>query len=66
MCVSCLKQFQTLAFPNVKDPITFLYIWLINFVGDVANLIFLTSMYVAFFPVPYQLLLRHSHTTGSF
>jgi hypothetical protein len=38
-------QFQTLAYPNVKNPMTFLYIWVLQFCGDVANLIFLTHPY---------------------
>jgi hypothetical protein len=52
------SQFQTLAYPNVKDPITFLYIWLINFVGDAANLIFLTSAYAPFLLPPPHLPLH--------
>lgn len=41
-------MFQTLAYPNVKNPMTFLYIWALQFCGDVANLIFLTHPWFVF------------------
>jgi len=41
-------KFQTLAYPNVKNPITFLYLWALQFFGDVANLIFFTQTWFKF------------------
>lgn len=41
-------MFQTLAYPNIKDPVTFLYIWAMQFFGDIANLVFLTRSWFRF------------------
>ncbi|ELR18807.1 uncharacterized protein ACA1_151090 [Acanthamoeba castellanii str. Neff] len=38
---------QTLAFPSVKDPITYIYLFAINLFTNLANLLFLTPWYVA-------------------
>ena len=40
-------QCQTLAFPSVKDPITYIYLFAINLFTNLANLLFLTPWYVA-------------------
>ncbi|KAL6068271.1 L-cystine transporter [Balamuthia mandrillaris] len=41
-------MFQTLAYPSVKSPINYFYIWLLQFFTDVANLSFLTNPWFKF------------------
>eukprot|EP00005_Dracoamoeba_jomungandri_P004232 CAMPEP_0174259246 /NCGR_PEP_ID=MMETSP0439-20130205/8097_1 /TAXON_ID=0 /ORGANISM="Stereomyxa ramosa, Strain Chinc5" /LENGTH=228 /DNA_ID=CAMNT_0015343055 /DNA_START=424 /DNA_END=1110 /DNA_ORIENTATION=- len=36
-------MFQTLAYRSISDPVNYVYIWFINFLSNVANLLFLTD-----------------------
>lgn len=41
-------MFQTLAYPNVKSPEFYIYVWVLNLLADAANLIFLTQPWFTF------------------
>jgi len=38
-------MFQTLAYPSIRQPITYIAIWIINLLANVANLLFLTPQW---------------------
>eukprot|EP01090_Pellita_catalonica_P014192 TRINITY_DN3558_c0_g1_i2.p1 TRINITY_DN3558_c0_g1~~TRINITY_DN3558_c0_g1_i2.p1 ORF type:complete len:390 (-),score=38.36 TRINITY_DN3558_c0_g1_i2:27-1196(-) len=41
-------MFQTLAYPSVQDPVTYVYIWIVNFFVNISNLLFLTRPWFRF------------------